>query len=306
MVGANLVHRLVSLGIRPTVMVRSTSSLARLEGLTSAIDLVNVDLTNARQTAECLKALQPGLVFHLASSFFNPPTLSATDHLATNALGTINLCEALKASGSLFPRLIYAGSCGVYAGGTRLTEDTPIDPGSMYGVAKAAGSTIVRTFGRLAGFHTLELRLFGLFGPFESPHRLIPHAILSALTGTDIRIGDGRQRRDYVYIEDVINAFILAASRPVPSGTVLHIASGTGHSIHDVATRILELTGANVTIQTATRPTRPDEIWEMSGDATSALTHLGWVPQTDFTDGLRHAIDWFRDNRTLAERLGNF
>lgn len=301
MVGANLARRLVESGNRPVLLVRDPERLGRIESFRSQVDIVTADITDSDAVKATVGLTQPKIVYHLAGSFFNPPTLSAAEHMRINALGTLNLCEACKTVPGI--RLVFAGSASVYAGGPCRTEDMALDPGSMFGVSKASGSMIVRTFGRLAEFETIELRLFGPYGPYENARRLIPDTILSALAGNDVCIGDGRQQRDFVYMDDVIDAFLLAATRTIPSGLTVNIASGQGRAIHDVAARVLTLMGDPVPLKTGSRSTRKDEIWEISGDITAARNHLGWVPKIDFDEGLRRTISWFAENRAMTTLL---
>jgi nucleoside-diphosphate-sugar epimerase len=298
MIGANLVRRLVALGCRPFVLARSQRHRERLAEIENELVWLQGDVTDANSIAVATTAAKPTIVFHLAGSFFNPPTLSAAEHMAVNSAGTLNVCEALKKfEGS---RLVIAGSCSVYAGGERLREDAPMNPGSMFGVSKAAGAMIARSFGRLHGINTVELRLFGPFGPWENARRIIPGTILSALAGRDLTIGHGGQQRDFVYMDDVVDAFLLAATAPnLPPDLVVNIGGGLGRSIRDVAARILELMGNPIKIIVGAKPVRADEIWTMSADITAAERHLGWRPKFDFDEGLRRTIAWFREHRAL-------
>jgi nucleoside-diphosphate-sugar epimerase len=301
MIGANLTHRLVSLGNRPTVLTRANSSQLRLESLGSNIQIATADLRDTEAVAAAVKASEPDIVFHLASSFFNPPTLTAQDHFDANVTGMLNLLEALKdRPGS---RFIYTGSAAVYSGGPLMTEDTPMEPTTLFGASKAAGTIVGQTYARMYDIEYVELRVFQTFGPWDRARRLVPHVILQALAGEPVEIGAGTQQRDFVYIGDIVDALIEATLRPLSPGLILNIASGIGSPIRGVAEQILELMGNPVPLHINAQPTRPDEIWEISGDSTAAQTHLGWQPRTGLEDGLRKAIDWFVENRDVALKL---
>ncbi len=302
MIGANLVRRLVGLGSRPTILARDAGHRARLADLDDHLSWFYGDITDADAVAEAVHAARPHAVFHLASTFFNPPTLPAVTHMATNATGTLHLCEALKSLDGV--RLVLAGSCAVYAGGSALREDAPVDPGSVFGVSKAVAGVIARGYARLYGIETVELRLFTPFGPWENARRLIPDTILSALAGREMRIGHGRQQRDFVYMDDVVDAFLRAAAVVLPErATPINIGSGIGRSVRDVAARVLEFMGNPVALKSDHQPPRPDEIWEISAGIATAEQVLGWRPQVSFDDGLRRTIDWFREHRVLAAVL---
>jgi UDP-glucose 4-epimerase len=308
MVGANLLRRLVALGNRPFVLMRDPARLQRLDDIRACFECLLGDITDASAVERAVALGRPRMVFHLASSFFNPPTLTAADHMNINAMGQLHLCEALtraaQAPETGKVRLVAAGSCAIYAGGSALREDASVDPGSSFGVSKAAAGTIAHFHARRHGIEAVELRLFTPFGPWESARRLIPDTILSALDGREVRIGHGAQQRDFVYMDDVVEALLLAATVPLAEPWLaVNIGGGRGRPIRDVAARILELMGNPVGMTTGTRPARPDEIWEISADISAASQRLGWRPKVAFDDGLRRTIDWFRDHRTLAQSL---
>lgn len=301
MIGANLVRRLIAHGCRPGLLVRASSSRLRLAGIEGAVDIVEADLTDASAVSEAVRAVRPDVVFHLASTFFNPPTLSAETHLRANALGTLALLEALKETPET--RLVHTGSAAVTAGGARLREDAPIAPTTVFGAAKAAAAILGATYARVYGLGVVELRVFTPFGPWERPGRLIPYTILKALAGEPVDIGDGDIRRDYVYVDDAVEALLLAATRPVEPGSVINLASGVGRTVREVAERILAAMGDPVPLRVGARPTRPDEIREISGDTATAGRVLGWRARTGLDEGLGKAIAWFTDNRDVALRL---
>lgn len=300
-VGANLVHRLVADGLRPHLSVRQESDRIRLHPVADAVTFELCDLADRAQVDALVQRVQPAIVFHLASTFFNPPTLSAETHFQVNLLGTLHLFEALRAHPKT--RVVLSGSAGAYDSGAQLREDAPLRPGSLFGCSKAAAAILAQTYARLYGLDVVELRLFTPYGPWERQRRLIPSVILSALAGQEVRIGDGRQQRDFTYMEDVVTALLLAATRPVVPGSAFNICSGTPHQMVDVVSMILELMGNPVPLHVGVFPPRPDEIWEISGDNRAAATHLGWQPVVSFREGLQRTIDWFQTNQALALKL---
>jgi len=301
MIGANLVRQLVLQGARPLLLTRPASSLLRLCGIEDEVMFVQGDLTDTVSIQAAVNEFQPDIVFHLASTFFNPPTLSPDTHMRVNVLGTQNLLEALKETSDV--KVIFAGSASVYQGGGQLREDDPLAPTTIFGASKAACTILGHTYAKLYGIKFIELRFFTPFGPWERAARLIPHTILSALSGKDVCIGHGGQQRDFTYIDDAVEAMLLAGVRPVKPGMVLNISSGVARPIRDVVELVLELMGNPVSLKTGARPTRQDEIWEVSGDASVASKYLDWKPRVSFEDGLKKSIEWFKANRFLAEQL---
>ena len=301
MIGANLAHRLVADGHQVFLLIRESSNRVRLQSIKDRIQIFVADVLDSAAVRHVVQQVDPEVVYHLASTPFNPPTISARTHMQVIMMGTLNLLEALVDRPGV--RVVYTGSAAEYGSGSQLCEDSPLMPGTILGAAKAAASILMQTYARLHQMETVVLRLFAPYGRWEHPRRLIPHTILSALDGRDVPISQGKQQRDYCYIDDVVDALILTGTRPVPSGAVFNICSGQGVPIRDVVELTLELMGNPVRVLVGALPTRPDEIWEMSGDITAAREVLGWEPRTRLEDGLRKTIAWFAENRELVSLL---
>ncbi|MDX1429227.1 MAG: GDP-mannose 4,6-dehydratase, partial [Rhodothermales bacterium] len=231
----------------------------------------------------------------------NPPTLTAETHFRVNSLGLQALLDALKEQPQT--RVVSIGSAAVYGSGRRLTESSPLEPSNIYGASKAAGTIVGCAYAKVYGIGFVELRLFSAFGPWERARRLIPYSILCALAGTAIRLSDGAQQRDFLYVDDVVDALISAARTSLPPGTVLNVCSGVGRPVEEIVDTVLEVMGKSVPILKGERTTRSDEIWEMSGDSSAAEAVLGWTPKTDFREGLRKTAEWFESNRDIVEDL---
>lgn len=302
MVGANLVHRLVKEGNEVAVLVRPATNRLRLQHVERQLQFVCGDLRDAVSIQTAVRQIQPHVVFHLASTIWAKiPALPPSAHLETNALGTLHLLEAVR----IVPgaRFVFTGSSSVYGPGSQLHEQLPLAPNTFYGATKAAASLLVQTYARVYGVSTVELRLFMPYGPWEDPNRLVPQVILSALAGRDIPTTAGMQQRDLIYMDDVVDALLLAAARPVPAGSVFNIGSGSAMTVRELIERLLHLMGNPVKALIGALPMRPDEIVEMSASIAAANTQLGWKPLTSLDEGLRRTIAWFTDHRELSARL---
>lgn len=300
-VGVNLAHRLLDEGYEITCLTRDPSGGLRLESLRGRARIVGCDLLDAPAVRRATADADPEVVFHLASTPFNPPTIAARTHLEVIALGTLNLLEAV--AGRRGVRVVIAGSAAEYGGGSGLPEDAPLRPGTVLGAAKASATLLAQAYARLHGTETVVLRLFTPFGPWERSGRLVPHAVLSALRGEDVRMTSGEQQRDFLYVADVVDALVRAATNPLPGGTVLNICSGRGVRVRDLVEMVLDLMGRPVRALPGALPDRPDEIREVSGDNAAARALLGWEPRVPLDEGLRRSIAWITENRDLAEKL---
>jgi nucleoside-diphosphate-sugar epimerase len=300
-IGANLVRRLVGLGVRPTVLARLTSPKLRLAGLEDRVETIQADLADAHVVREIFERTRPATIFHLASSFFNPPTLTAIEHVRDNVAAMAGLLEAARA----FPvrSFVHMGTAAVYPARPGLDEAVPLAPATIYGAAKAAASTLASVHARLHGTPCVELRLFATFGPWERAARLVPSVLIAALEGRPARVGDERPMRDFVYVDDVIDALLAAAEKPVEPGAVYNVCSGRARAVGEVARAVLARLGDPVPLETGSFAPRADEIWEISGLGAAAARDLDWRPRVGFERGLDQTIDWFRANLDVARRL---
>ena len=298
--GTNLVRRLAGEGSRLFVYLRP-GSLLRCEAAADATDTAGTirvlrgDVQDRTATHRAIQEAEPDVIYHLASTSFNPPLADPSDHLRVIALGTSNVLSAVPDGASV--RIVYTGSGAEYGSGSQLTEASPLVPATDLGVAKAAATLLMQTDARMHQHHTVSLRLFTPYGPWEQAKRLIPFAILSALRNEDVRISNGQQRRDYVFVDDVVDALLLAGSKPVPPGSVYNICSGQSTSVLEVVQAILHLMSDPVHVAVGALPTRPDEIWECSGSNQAARTDLGWQPRVSQSEGLMKTITWWREHR---------
>jgi UDP-glucose 4-epimerase len=298
MIGAHLVRRCLQDGQQVTVTTRSHRCPDRLAGVADRIQVLQVELCDLDVVRAALNGAKPDVVVHLASTAFNPPPTTAL-HLEVNVLGLANLLEAVRDRPGL--RVVHTGSAAQYGDGDDLSENMAERPTTWLGISKSCAASVLHGAGRMFGLETVELRLFTPFGPGERAGRLIPHTILSALRGDTVTLGDGRPERDYIYIDDVVDAIVRAMSRPLPPSAVMNIGSGIGRSVAAVADRILELMGRPVSLRLGARPARADEIWKASANIVRAKALLGWQPRVDFDEGLRRTIDWFRAHHFQTE-----
>jgi nucleoside-diphosphate-sugar epimerase len=292
MIGINLSQRLAREGHTLFHVCRPSADKRRTSWLEHTGRLLHGDVTDATSVRAAVDTAQADTVFHLASTAFHAP-LPAEEHFRVIVGGTLNVLEALK--DSPVRRIVVAGSAAEYGSGSTLREDHPLNPSTILGAAKASASVLVQTFSRLYGIPSTILRLFTPYGPWESPKRLIPHTILSALKGHDVSMTAGYQQRDFIYVDDVVDALMLAANPAVTSGAAFNIGAGTGIAVRTVVEQILGMLGNPVKALFGAVPTRSDEIMEMSADTMLARHELGWEPKTPLSDGLRRSIDWIKE-----------
>ena len=240
------------------------------------------------------------IVFHEAALASVPR--SVADPVATNVScvdATLNLLVAARAAG--VRRVIYAGSSAAYGDSPELPKHEGMLPNPItpYAVAKLAGEHYLRSFYRVYGLETVVLRYFNVFGPFQDPtsHYSGVLAIFcrKMLNGEPVTIfGDGEQSRDFTYIDNVVEANLLAAAAPAEkvAGAMMNLATGERCTLNQTFAILKELIGYKG--EPAYAEARTGDIRDSLADIALAKKLLGYAPTVDFKEGLRRTVEWYR------------
>jgi UDP-glucose 4-epimerase len=230
-------------------------------------------------------------VYHLAARVSVPESvLYPREYNTVNVGGTVSVMEAMRDVG--VKRVVLVSSGAVYGnqGQQPLNEQAVPNPRSPYAVSKLAAEYYVNTIGRLFGIETVSLRVFNAYGPGQplpSSHPpLIPHFLRqTARGGTLVLHGEGSQTRDFIYIDDAIDAMVAAATAPTVDREVINIGSGVEHSILDTAQAVIECLEKEAHwIFSEDSDPGPNR---MCADITLAQEKLGFHPRINLQDGLR-------------------
>ena len=285
--GSALTNRLIELG--QSVRGFDDLSAGDPQRLSPQVLLTRGDVNDRPKLWSLLQGVE--CVFHLAARVSVPESvLFPRDYNTVNVGGTVTLMEAVRDVG--VRRVVFASSGAVYGeqGTQPLHEGLAPQPGSPYAVSKLAAEYYVRTIGQLVGVDTLTLRIFNAYGPGQplpAVHApVIPRFLQQALNGGSLVIaGDGRQTRDYVYIEDVVDALIAAMTAQPPADHVVNVGSGRSTSVRDLTAAVAAAVGAR--IDPLYRSSEARGVSTMQADLNLARDVLGFEPRIDLAEGLR-------------------
>ena len=235
-------------------------------------------------------------VMHLAAAGVRSETETLEDVAAVNIRATASL--ARLALMNKVERFVHVGTGFEYRPQAQpMDEFTPLGGPNLYGVSKAAGWMLLDALHRLEGLPLVTFRPFSVFGPGESASKLVPYTVLQALAGEPIRLTLGSQVRDYVFVDDVVDALRLGLTAPAAAGKVYNLGSGPAEarSVKRIVEEIVETMGASSRLCWFDRPGRGriDPPYLVS-DPTRAHVELGWRPRVSFADGLARTIDSYR------------
>ena len=293
-IGANLVRALVARGAEVHVLRRRPQPSTRLSDVGGLIEHL-VDLTDGAGVATTLAAVRPAAVFHLGAYGTSPGQVDAVRMFRTNVEGTLNVLRALEPLAPM--AFVNTGSSAEY-GQTRrpLRESDPLRPGTLYGVTKAAATLLCSAFARTSPHQIVTLRPFHVYGPLDDPRRFIPTAIAAALHDRAISLVPGTFRRDFVFVSDVVDAFLVAGMRGrAPSGDTFNLGSGTQHAMAHIVQVLSSIVGRRIKIIRGAFPPRQWDRRDWMADIAKSRRLLHWRPRHDLRAGLVATLTWARE-----------
>lgn len=298
-IGSNLLRSCLDDGAIVSIFVREESDLWRVKGLGPGLKKYKVSLTDDGLLLKTLKKIRPEIIFHTAAYGGRPDQSDLSLIADVNLKGTINLidnCQKID-----YELLVNSGSSSEYGiKGLAMREDDPLEPYGPYGFYKAAASIYAQNVSRDSRKPIVTLRLFSPFGYFEDSSRLVPSVILSCLNQEDIKLSSPEAVRDFVFIEDVIDAYKKAYEyRLNSSGMVFNIGSGSQHTVGEVVNKIIKLTKSSSRPRWGTVRNIRTEPRHWQADIGSAKKELRWHPRHSLDQGLSKTIKWFQENIRL-------
>lgn len=301
-IGSHLTRALVGIGADTHVLTSTVSSVYphRLRSLRRDITLHEGNFMDASAMRNVVADIAPEVVFHLgAYTHVGKSWLRVDECIQGNIQGTMNLLHALEHSG--VERIVNTGTSEIYGNiDVPFREDKAPHPVSPYAVSKYSAEMYCRLGIESKQWPIVLVRPFNAYGPAQTPDRVIPEIIVRGLIGDELKMTTGNQTREFNYVEDLVDGFLLAGVVDGIEGELFNIGCGEEVTMADLATTILDRMGNPIEAQLGALPDRPIEIWRMYCDSTKARERLGWAPRHSLEAGLDKTIDWYRAE--LADR----
>lgn len=309
-IGSHLVDALLDVGATVTVLDDLSTGdpdrlFQRIEDAPDRLRFVHGSILDRDALDDAME--RATLVYHLAAMSSAPESLAEPERcFAVNARGTIETIQAARIAKA--QRVVFASTAAVYglSPKTPTREDAPVEPASPYGASKASGEAILRAWPAAYGdIDTLSLRLFNVYGPRQRLRAGDEGGVVSAflhavLKGeTPIVFGDGEQTRDFVFVRDVVGAFLLAGARAEPfHGAAINIGGGGAITVNRLLAECARAAGKGV-VEPMRAPGRAGDPRESRADASLAAAALGFRAGVALDEGLRETAQWIRG--TLAD-----
>lgn len=304
-VGANLTHTLVNKGYEVHIFLRETSDTWRINSILSRLNKHYCDLNDRERTKKAIAEIKPQIIFHLVTYggyHYQTDSIKITN---TNFIGTVNLIDACIETS--FDCFINTGSSSEYGIKDKpMIETDLLEPINDYGVTKAAATLYAQSVAKKNHLPIFTLRLFSAYGYYEESTRLIPYLIISCLQDKYVNLSKPQSVRDFIFIEDVINAYfrLVEQSKILQHGDIFNVGSGKQHTIKEVFEIVSELTRYKKLPHWENIEKRESDImkvWE--ADIIKAKEILEWSPSFTLISGLKKTIQWFENNLYLYKRI---
>ncbi|SES72442.1 Nucleoside-diphosphate-sugar epimerase [Natronincola peptidivorans] len=295
-IGSHLVRRMLEENAQVYIIVRETSDLWRIEELLKDIIIYPSDSRDAEKIDKSVRTIKPDYVFNMAAYGVDARQKDYLTAANTNIIGIMNLINSLISIGC--KKILNIGTCMEYGNKQEIIkEDAYLEPFNIYGSTKAAATMLAHQVSRENNLDIVTLRAFGVFGENEGSHKFFPHIILSILRNEDVNLTGCEQYRDYSYIENILDGFILAAKNETVKNEIFNIGTGEIHPLKYYVDKVYEKMNAVKKPNYGAIPYRSGEVWKPHPDVNKIRKILGWKPKIDFDEGLDRTIQWYEQNK---------
>lgn len=289
-IGSQLVKKLIELQADVSIGLRDPEKNNLLDTETlKQVKVFALDTLNPKELKEAFQQVQPRKVFHLAGIISRTRDLTALKSVyETNVMGTLNLIEALK--DGCCDCFMQFGTAGEYGNGeVPYSEKSPLKPNTPYAYSKACASMQGALLSDTYKFPIITARLFSVFGP-QCSLSFVADLIDSAKQGKTFKMTHGRQTRDFIYIDDVIEVIVKLSTKKDAIGEVFNVCTGSETTLKNFALEFNNQLKNPIEIEFSGKEVPKNEILRNLGDASKLKRLLNWVPSFNLKQGIRDII----------------
>lgn len=300
-IGANLTRRLLDLDYEVHMLWKKSSDPRRLADIKNEINFHTVDILNLTHLKSLLTKINPSVIFHLAthSSYRNQEDVR--EIFEVGVMGTLNLLLATK--DIPYKTFVNTGSSSEYGFKKEpMKESDLLEPISFYAAAKSGQTLLCQTFSYQYKKPIVTIRPFSVYGPYEQKDRFVSTIVRSLINKKTINLTGGKQRRDFIYIDDLVDLYLKTIEKGSKlSGKILNAGTGHEYTNDEVVNALFKITKQKTKIEKGKFPKR---LWDTShwvANISKTKKLLGWKPKFSLEKGLKANYDWFLKNNSLYE-----
>ncbi|MED3063689.1 NAD(P)-dependent oxidoreductase, partial [Bacillus thuringiensis] len=280
------------------LFIRTPSNFWRLKDIIKNIETYEIDIRDRKQVQDAIKKVNPDYIFHLAAYGVNSAHTDYMHAIETNIIGTCNIIQAAKLVNC--KKIINFGSSSEYGNKMEpIHENMLLTPVDIYGSTKAAATILAHQIASENSINLITLRPFGIFGESEEPHKIFSYIILQVLQNKDVNLTFCNQLRDYCYIENIIDACILAVENTTVQNEIFNIGSGTIYPLKHYVELLFKHLKTNSRPNYGAIPSRTNERWVPEADVQKIKNSLSWEPRINIEEGIIKTVNWYKNNKHL-------
>lgn len=294
-IGSHLSRRLLEEGAEVHVLLRKGANQFRIRDLIEDLTVWHGDLRDYSSICSCVRISRPQIILHLAAlrDVTRDPEL-IEPMIDINIKGTINLLRGVMKEKVTLESFVNTGSSEEYGDGpVPFNEDQREIPVSPYSASKVAATYFCRMIHKSMGLPIVILRPLLTYGPNQDDDMFVPALIQYCLRKKDFQMTAGDQTREFNYVDDIVDAYLLAATNPNAIGELINIGNGIEYSIKEVAEKIVHMMGNPIQLFLGALPKRAGETNHFCSNE-KARKLLGWSPKIDLNEGLQRTITWYK------------
>jgi nucleoside-diphosphate-sugar epimerase len=242
-----------------------------------------------------MSRIKPDYIFHMAAYGVDSRQKDYVTAAETNIIGTINLVKTAAEIGC--EKLLNTGTSMQYGNKMgAIKEEDYYDPTNIYGSTKGAATIVAHQIARENNLDIVTIIPFGVFGEKEGSHKFFPHVILSSLGEGEVKLSPCRQYRDYCYIENIVDGFLMAAAKREITNEVFNIGSGAVYQLKHYVGIIMKKLNIDKKVNYGAVEYRKNDLWSPQPDLTRIGAQLEWQPRVSLEEGIDRTIYWFKEN----------
>lgn len=299
-IGSVLLRRLLKQKESVHIILRKQSNTWRINDLFKKVIVHNSDLTNLDELKSIIKDSKPNVIYHLAANGAYSYQNNADQIIQTNILGTWNLlqaCNAIK-----YELFVNTGSSSEYGFKKFAMRETDIlEPASYYAVTKCAQTLLCSHIARQEKRPIVTIRPFAVYGPYEEPKRFVPTLMNALFLNKKMSLVSPETARDFIYIDDIIDAYLKINELKNNSGEYFNIGTGIQSTIKNFVEISIKITSKNIKLKWGNMENRNWDTDNWVSDISKAKQLLNWVPKTNLEEGIKLTWNWFQKNQQFYE-----
>lgn len=294
-IGSHLINRMHK-DCEVAVFTRNTSNPWRIKNALPNIQTITGNISNLNNIQHAVEQFQPHVIVHLAAYGVNSEHNNYQEAIQTNIQGTANTIFSAQYSENI-EKIINLGSSSEYGEKeSAIHEKMMLKPVDLYGSTKASATLIGHQIASQLGINMITFRPFNLFGEMEESHKLFSYIIQQILQNKEVLLTGCEQLRDYCYIQNIIDAFILAISNQKITNEIFNIGSGEVHPIKFFIDTIFTYMNTELKPQYGALPYRENERMTPQPDISKVKQLLKWEPSISIEEGIFRTINWYKQN----------